>query len=202
MTRALTYGGTPVPWTVSWTDEDRISIGRCPFSGGRKALVQPSSPGVGKPLFGKPHANRQRECIARDLCDLCAKPLTLRTKVSLSHARPQPHGAEGWAVLQVEPMLHKECARISMRFCPALRRDIREGTLRVRQVLRYRVQFAIMDEVYCESVAGEATRAVGHAKVELIKWVDRDEAWLCGTTPHPIRRAGESGRGRWEDGEK
>ena len=185
MSGILTYGDAPVPWTVLWSGEDTpLQIGECPYAG-RRAIVQPVSlAGNGKPLFGKPHANRQRECIARDLCDLCGKPLKLRTKVSLSHARPQPHGAEGPAILQVEPLLHRECAEISMRHCPSLKRDIRNGTLAVRQVLRHRVQFAVMDEIYCESVAGQAVRAIGHAKVELLKWIDRDEAWICAHGPN------------------
>ncbi len=178
----LTFGNTPVPWTASWSSEEPLTLGRDEVaSSPLRSLVQPSSPGEGRPQFGKPHANRQRACIAKDLCDLCAKTLRGRTKVSLSHARPQPHGAEGWAILQVEPMLHKECAAISMRHCPSLRRDVRNGTLMVRQVIRHRVQFAIMDEIYTAEVTGFAERSVGHAKVELLKWVDRDEAWLV---PH------------------
>src|SRR3546814_9733349 len=72
------------------------------------ALVQSCAQGVGKPLFGTPHSNRQREAMARCLCDICGKSLKASTKVSLSHARPYPHGAEGWAVLQVEPMMHRK----------------------------------------------------------------------------------------------
>jgi hypothetical protein len=37
-----------------------------------------------------------------------------------------------WDVLQVEPLLHRECAAISMRHCPSLRRDFSNGTLEIR----------------------------------------------------------------------
>lgn len=171
------FGAVPVPYAASWTAEEQFYIGRCPYFG-RSAIMQRDAPGVGKPIFGKPHACRQRELIARRLCDLCHRPLKLRTKVSLSHARPQPHGANGWAILQVEPLLHRECAIISMQHCPSLRRDVEKDTLRVRQVTRFEVQCAIMDEIYVESLTGQFEKALGHAKVELIDWTDRNISWL------------------------
>lgn len=173
----LRFGNTPVPYTASWSAEETFSLGRCRYFGG-VALCQAEAVGEGKPLFGKPHSQRQREAIALQLCDLCGRSLKASTKVSLSHARPQPHGAEGWAVLQVEPLLHKECAAESMRFCPSLRRDIVNASLFVRQVTRHRAQCAIMSAEYVESVTGVAVKALGHAKVELIQWIDRDAAWL------------------------
>lgn len=174
----LMYGGTPVPFTVSWSAEETFRLGPCRHAEGRLSILQLVAPGQGKPMFGKPHAQRQRQAIADGLCDLCGKPLAARTKVSLSHARVRHNGAVGPAVLQVEPLLHRECAAVSMRHCPSLKRDIREGRLMIRQVTRYRVQYAIMDEVYVESVTGEAGRALGHAKVELLAWKDRDASWL------------------------
>ena len=180
---ALTYGNTPVPYTVSWTGEDEFFVARCPHAK-MDAICQKVAPGVGQPRFGKPHSQRQRETIARGLCDLCGKPLRDRTKVSLSHARLRSNGADGPAILQVEPLLHRECAAASMKFCPSLRRDISGGELNIRQVHRYRVQFAIMSPVYVGEyvpgyVAKPSDRIVGHAKVELVAWLDRDEAWLA-----------------------
>lgn len=173
----LSFGNTPVPYTASWTAEEAFSVGPCPHAR-RIAILQASAQGQGKPLFGKPHSNRQREVIAKGLCDLCGKPLAGRTKVSLSHARVRHNGAQGPAILQVEPLLHRECAAISMRFCPSLRRDIAAGDLMVRQVNRHRVQFAVMTSEYTKEIAGVACQAIGHAKVELLAWRDRDEAWL------------------------
>lgn len=178
----MTYGGAPVPFTVSWTGEEHHFVARCPFAE-MPALCQRIDPGKGKPNFGKPHSHRQRQVIATELCDLCGLTLKTRTKVSLSHARPVPHGAEGLAILQVEPLLHRECAAISMRFCPSLRRDIAAGDLMVRQVTRHRVQFAVMAPEFIQHYvpdyrAGPDERIVGHAKVELLAWVDRDGDWL------------------------
>ena len=174
----LRFGNTPVPYTASWTAEESFFLASCEYFEGRLALCQAVAPGEGKPLFGKPHSQRQREVIARQLCDLCGKSIKTATKVSLSHARPVPHGAEGWAILQVEPLLHKACAAESLRFCPSLRRDVAQGTLFVRQVTRHRAQAAIMSAEYVESITGRREKALGHAKVELIRWIDRDAAWL------------------------
>ncbi len=182
--KQLTFGNVPVPWTVGWTGEESFSVERCRFAE-RVAICQAKAPGVGKPSFGKPHWNRQRQCIAENRCDLCGKSVMLSTKVSLSHARPVAHGAEGLAVLQVEPLLHKECAAISMEYCPSLKRDIAAGTLMVRQVTRFRVQFVIMGPQFISHYvpgyeAKPTDRIVGGAKVELLNWLDRDAFWLGG----------------------
>ncbi|MDD3797816.1 MAG: hypothetical protein PHE36_01410 [Novosphingobium sp.] len=177
MSKIARIGASAVPWTVSWSSEEEFYLGLCPeFK--RLAIRQASSPGVGKPLFGKPHMDRQRMAMARGLCDLCGRPLKLSTKVSLSHARPMPHGAEGWAILQVEPLLHRACALESMRFCPSLKRQILEGDLRIRQVTRWRAQCAVMTAEYVQTVCSGARKALGHGKVELLQWIDRDMEWL------------------------
>jgi hypothetical protein len=178
----LTFGNTAVPWTVAWSGEESFHVGTCRFTG-RPAICQADAQGVGRPTFGKPHWQRQRQAIAEGRCDLCGKPLKLATKVSLSHARPVGHGAEGLAILQVEPLLHKACAAISMRHCPSLRRDISAGTLMVRQVNRWRAQFSVLGPQFLPlyvpgHVAKPTDRIIGHAKVELLRWIDRDAGWL------------------------
>lgn len=178
----LLWGSVPVPYTASWTAEERHYLAPCPYAG-RLALSQDEARGEGKPLFGKPHSNRQREAIALGLCDLCAKPLKIATKVSLSHARPIGHSAGGWEILQVEPLLHRACAAISLDNCPSLKRDIADGSLIIRQVTSHRAQYAIMDEIYTEQITGQAVRSVGHAKVELRNWIDRDVDWLNAGRP-------------------
>jgi len=174
----LMFGNTPVPYTVSWSGEDRIFLERCPHAGGSLAICQEVRPGVGKPKFGAPHMNRQREAVVRGLCDLCGKPLKTRTKVSLSHARSRTHAAEPLDVLQVEPLLHRECALISASYCPSLKRDIRNGTVEIRQVTQWRAQLAIYSEQGVFEVCGERRKAICLAKVQLLKWIDRDAAWL------------------------
>lgn len=182
---ALFYGAIRVPVTSSWEVEDHFYLDRCRWFK-QVAICQDEATGPvptrGKALFGKPHMQRQRRAMAEGRCDICGRSLRTATKVSLSHARPQPHGAEGWAVLQVEPMMHRACARIAIEQCPSLRRDVANGTLCIRQVLRWRAQAAIMTEDYVEQITGQRVKALGHGKIELQHWRDRDAGWLARAT--------------------
>lgn len=176
----LRYGDVPVPYTVSWSAEENtgmLYLGTCPYAK-RLAIRQYHARGQGKPVFGSPHADRQREVIALALCDLCGRPLKTRTKVSLSQARPEIHAARPGGILQVEPLLHKECAAESMHHCPSLKHQLRDGVLNIRQVLRWRCQFAIYSEQGVFEIFGVRKIAVSHAKVQLIQWIDRDLDWL------------------------
>nr|WP_295738900.1 hypothetical protein [uncultured Acidocella sp.] len=176
----LFYGGVPVPYTASWSaEEGTLHLAACRWANSALALCQAQHRGIGKPVFGKPHMVRQREVIASGLCDLCGKKLSHCSKVSLSHARVDPHAAEGPAVLQVEPLLHRQCAAICVQHCPSLLRDIENGTLHIRLVQRYRIQWAIMrPESVAEFTGGEAVAAIGHAKVELQLWRGMPVEWL------------------------
>lgn len=178
---ALKWGAIPVPYTALWSAEQgQMSVGECPIIG-RYACVDVDARGQGKPIFGKPHMTRQRKVIFHDLCDLCAKPMKLHTRVSLSHARMTATGAGGPTILQVEPLLHKKCAAISAAHCPSLKRDIAAGTINIRHVLKHAVQFAVLTREACEEFTGERrSGVVGHAKVELLHWRDRNLAWLEG----------------------
>src|SRR3546814_8535674 len=57
-------------------------------------------------------------------------------------------------------MMHQKCAAVAIQHCPSLKRDVENGTLMIRQVLRYRVQCAIMSPEYVESETGEAVKAL------------------------------------------
>ena len=175
--RNLSFGNTPVPYTVSWSGEEGQFLATCPHFKAI-ALSQRQTPGVGKPEFGTPHSCRQREAIAAKLCDICGASLATSTKVSLSQAKAYPHGAQGWAILQVEPLLHRRCAATAIRFCPSLKTQLADGSLHIRQVHRWRAQCAVMTPEYVSLETGETRKALGHAKVELIQWTDRDLAWL------------------------
>lgn len=174
----LTWGKVPVPVTALWSGEDSLFLAPDPVVNGMIAMCNVDAPGVGKPIFGKPHMQRHRRAIALGLCDLCARPLKGRAKVSLSHASPRT-GADGLCIMQVEPLLHKECAAISVRHCPSLRRDIDGARLNVRLVTRYRVQFAqLTGDATMEFCGVRHSGAIGHAKVELLTWSDKSEGWL------------------------
>ncbi|WP_026986534.1 hypothetical protein [Fodinicurvata fenggangensis] len=180
MPELLHYGGVPVPWTVAWTAEEDFFLDACPYAGGRLAICQKVERGEGKPRFGSPHVVRQRAAIAHGRCDLCGRLLKTATKVSLSQARPYLHAFKPGDILQVEPLLHKRCAAICMEHCPSLRSQEADGSLHIRQVLRWQAQFALYSEQGVFEACGERRQAISHAKVQLIKWIDRDRAWLGG----------------------
>lgn len=187
------WGDTPVPVTAAWTSEAPMFLAPCRYAEGRRAVCQAQSIGKGQPTFAKPHMVRQRRAMVLGLCDLCGRPLGHRTKVSLSRPGMATNGAEGLAVLQVEPMLHVECAAASLQFCPSLRCAIRNATLRVRQVTRWRVQVALLSAHAVHEMTGQHAVAAGHAKIELIEWRDRDAAWLSQKEIAP--RRGRAGHG-------
>ncbi|WP_127144092.1 hypothetical protein [Pelagibacterium montanilacus] len=175
---ALNFGNVPVPYTVLWSAEDPMHIAKCEFTR-RAAVCNAVAPGVGKPIFGKPHMQRQREVVVLEKCDLCAKPLKGQTKVSLSHARPRIAARGQLVIMQVEALVHKDCAAICLDHCPSLRADIRRGSLVVRMVTRYQVQVAQLTGAAVLEFTGEhAPGCVGHAKIVLQQWKDKDEKWL------------------------
>jgi len=52
------------PWNASWSGENRYEIRPCRYVGGNLAMWSPHLPGVGVPIFAKPHMVRQRKSIA------------------------------------------------------------------------------------------------------------------------------------------
>jgi hypothetical protein len=177
MAKQLIFGNTPVPYTVSWSGEEEIYLGNCPSSK-RLSICQVSNRGAGKPKFGAPHMMRQREAIAKCLCDLCGKSIRNSTKVSLSQARPQGHAASPFDILQVEPLLHRKCAAICMEWCPSLKSQLARGDLKIRQVQSHGCQFALYSEQGVFEAVGVRKKAVSHAKVHLQKYTERNLAWL------------------------
>lgn len=176
--KLLMWGAVPVPQAVLWTAENRSFLAPDPLVPGHLAMCNDEAQGQGKPIFGTPHMQRQRKLVIEGLCDLCGKPLKGRSKVSLSHAGERT-GADGLCVMQVEPMLHKECAALSLQHCPSLKRDTRGGTLNIRLVTRYRVQIAqLTGDATMEFAGVRHSGAIGHAKVELLQWQDRNIGWL------------------------
>jgi hypothetical protein len=168
-----------IPWTVSWTGESRFFIQRCPYANNQLALCQNEAWGVGKPDFGKPHSVRQRKAMALRLCDICGRPLKGHTSVSLSQESPRQVTGIGFIPLAVEPMVHRGCALHAMQRCPALRRQAKEGILRIRQVYQARLVAQQLNAAATLEFAGvEAPGAVGHLKLAIVRFADRDAKWL------------------------
>lgn len=84
----------------------------------RRSVWQPHSPGIGTPIFAKPHNVRQRMAVRKMLCGHCGLPTERGKRFWFARG----HYAEGY-YMTVDTPLHKECAEISARACPVLRRD-------------------------------------------------------------------------------
>jgi hypothetical protein len=173
----VTYGNTPVPWTVAWSEEGAYRIGEC-RAFRMPAICQHEAQGVGVPRFGEPHNDRQRWCIAHGLCDLCARPLRNGTKISLSNF--SGNLPPDTVLSCMEPLLHAECARTSLVHCPALRRQLREGRLGVRQVFRFRARPLRASSDHVEHTVPDyvGPPVLGLAVVDLLSWLDVTTQWL------------------------
>ncbi len=174
----LRYGEIPVPYPVMWSAENEYFVDQCTWFK-QPAICQKQARGEGMPQFGRPHVVRQRRAMALELCDLCNKPLKTSTKISLSN-----FGADypdGYLLSQVEPLLHVECARLSIRHCPALQRQLREGRMRVRQVLQCRARATTASaEERASFVPGySGPDIIGLAVMDVRKWRDvTANGWL------------------------
>ena len=171
------YGDIPVPYTVMWSAEEECFVGDCQWFKGR-AICQREAQGEGVPRFGRPHVMRQRRVMACRLCDICAKPLAARTAISLSNFGgdyPEDH-----TLTQVEPLLHAECARLSIAHCPALQRQLGDGRMRVRQVMKYRPRATIANAAERQRFVPDYHNIeplIGEAVMDLLRWRDVTAAW-------------------------
>jgi hypothetical protein len=81
--------------------------------------------GAGRPLFTKLHPVRQRRAMRRLLCQVCAKPAdrTERGLLWLVPGNPPGSAEQDWdGFATIQPPVCRDCARASIRACPALRR--------------------------------------------------------------------------------
>lgn len=85
----------------------------------------PSRIGVGRPLFKEVHPLRQRHAMRRLLCQICARPADRTAQGVLWLLADHRHDWAGWpeGVGNAHPPLCQECARVSVRLCPYLRRS-------------------------------------------------------------------------------
>lgn len=173
----LRYGDIPVPQPVMWSAEDEYFVALCPIWK-RPAICQKEAQGEGVPRFGRPHVMRQRRAMASVLCDVCGKPLRNATKISLSSfGGDYP---QGYLLTQVEPLLHADCARLSVEHCPALQRQLRDGRMRARQVFQCRPKPTIASAEERQSFIPEhrGGEVLGLAVMELTWWRDVTPSFL------------------------
>lgn len=105
-----------VPWNAGWSSEARYEIRPCRWVDGRLALWSPHSPGVGKPIFAKPHMVRQRRSIAEMRCTVCGEITPPNDRWWFKLGRME----EGY-LMTTEAPVHRACADFALTVCPHLR---------------------------------------------------------------------------------
>lgn len=108
--------GVHVPWNAGWSSEESYEIRPCRWVGGKLALWSPHTPGIGKPVFARPHMVRQRQSIAKMLCTVCGKPTLPSDRWWFRLGNVQ----EGY-FMTTEAPVHRTCADHSLSVCPHLR---------------------------------------------------------------------------------
>ena len=114
--------GENVPWTVSWTAEEKFDLAESEDFAGLVDLVQIERPGEGLPKFKALHITRLRAGMARHICHVCGRP-TLRNDRYLL-----PVQSGGFVTVNDDPCryaanvppLHLACARRAQLLCPHL----------------------------------------------------------------------------------
>ena len=169
--------GITAPWNAPWSSEAQYEIRPCKFVGGALAIWCPHSPGVGRPIFAKPHMVRQRQSIAMLICTVCGKPTPKddRWWFALGEYR------ENW-FMTTEAPVHRVCAELALEVCPHLRRNGCASDLTRfpggYSILSSIVGGALTDEDFGVKINGR--RVVGHLKIawprSSIRVIRRDPA--------------------------
>lgn len=166
------WQGKPVPSTVMWSAENRYFVDICPVVG-KLAICQNEAQDQGSPKFGHPHAIRQRRMLMEERCDLCEEYLKNTGKYCLSAI--DGIDCHPYSMLSVvEPLLHKQCAIVSITECPELQRQITAGVIRVRQVFLYRPRLtqALSQECIDFIPDYDGSPIIGQAMLDILKWRD------------------------------
>jgi hypothetical protein len=151
-----------VPWNAMWSGEMRYEIRPCRWASGDLAIWCPHAPGVGRPIFARPHMVRQRQSIVRMLCTVCGKPTQPgdRWWFALGHYEDR------W-FMTTEAPVHRACADLALELCPHLKRNNCAGDLRPfpggYSILSTIVGGSLTDNDFNVKVNGR--RVVGHLKI-------------------------------------
>lgn len=117
MTAPLTFGGLPVPWNAMWSGEtQQCQVRPCRWVDGRLAVWSPHRPGVGRPIFAKPHFVRQRQSVTRLLCTVCGEHTPPADRWWFGHGQMTDRH-----FMTMESPVHRACAELALSVCPHLK---------------------------------------------------------------------------------
>jgi hypothetical protein len=125
--------GRPVPYINLWGPEDvqRMSIRHDPHVGMPGLFLDDSD--QAEPDFFRQNMQRQRECMAAGLCQVCGRPVPWsRRRLVVSSISVQHIVLQGWpTIVLTEPWLDERCATFAAERCPGLIRRRRQDNFRV-----------------------------------------------------------------------
>lgn len=112
-----------VPWTVSWSGEERFDIVESEDFPGLVDLVQVDRAGEGVPRFKALHVTRLRAGMARHICHVCGRPTPRNDRYLLpvQSGGFVSAGEDPFRYAANVPPLHLACTRTAQRLCPHLR---------------------------------------------------------------------------------
>jgi hypothetical protein len=119
----------------------------------------PHTPGVGEPVFAKPHFVRQRQSVRRFLCTVCGQHTPEGDRWWFQLGSMQ----EGYFMTTESPV-HRACAHTAMTYCPHIRA---RGFQPKRFPRSYSVLSAIVGGPATENDFGvriNGRRVIGHLK--------------------------------------
>jgi hypothetical protein len=143
----LLYKGRPVPYIAPWSGEYAEMPRLLATPGGLALQGHPcdaagvswkpwlQQPGVGEPEYGDVHGPRQRECMRRLLCQVCACPVKRDDRLGWPWLLEDHRGEPGWPEREVttHPPVCPECQPVSALQCKHLRGNV--VSVRVGRVL-------------------------------------------------------------------
>ncbi|RTL26935.1 MAG: hypothetical protein EKK55_06935 [Rhodocyclaceae bacterium] len=113
----------PVPFVASWSSElPNFTVHADPVVGGRRSLFRGGGRrGEGRPVFGKMDPGRQRLCVVRGLCQVCAGVIEGPAWLAMLLERATFQGRSLPVVR--EPAACTRCMAQALALCPGLRRS-------------------------------------------------------------------------------
>jgi hypothetical protein len=145
----------------------------------------PSSPGRGRPEFGKVHTMRQRRAMARLLCQVCGGPADRDADGAVlwlwKDQRDQWNDWTDWpeGMLSPDPPVCLPCVALAVRLCPALR----HGALAMR--VGYCPVVGVYGAHYVSGPDGPVPSRMANVRYDnpRIGWVQADhllrQLWDC-----------------------
>jgi hypothetical protein len=114
--------GRNVPWSVSWTGEEKFSLRESQDFPGSFDLNQTQAPGVGVPKFAALNTTRQRMGMAQHLCHVCGKRTLTRDRYifPVESGGFVTIGDNSLRYAGTVPPLHLACAKRASQLCPHL----------------------------------------------------------------------------------